>query len=128
MRRTYEWFCDELVTRLAEEGGLTDDVLAEAALCIFMDLRRATPEAERAAGLRKARTLLRRPDVRERIGDLYERRDFTVLDAVALHIGHMRGTIAGEASRKASWPALKAYLDMVLPQEPYEVNRRILRS
>ena len=125
MRRTYELFCDQIVRGLREAGELTDDVMAKAALASFMNLERKTPEAERAAALRKARRLLRRPDVRERLGDLYESRGFSILDAIDMHVWHIRGTAPGQDG-EASYQALKDFEKMVLPQQPTRIDQRVL--
>ncbi len=143
MRRRYEWFCERVVVRSAEEGGLTDDVLAEAAHDAFKNLRRREPDAERAAALDKARSLLRRPDIQEQLESVYETRGFTIIDAVAKHIEHIKGVPMAALDRdghpvldadgkpivvrdKPSWPALKAYLDLVLPTPAKQVDSRVV--
>jgi hypothetical protein len=79
---------------------------------------------------------LRDPGVRELVESAYgERGDFTVLDAISKHVEHIKGQPyyvrikdGPEKDRlvtlrkPGSWPALKAYLDMVLPQPVKKVG------
>ena len=110
MRARWVKFCDEVVERAAEAGGLSDEVLIGAEKASFTRLHGIPSDAH---ALAKAKSLLALSAIRERIGEriglLYEERGFTLLDAVDKHIAHMN---------EGSWPALDRFLRMIMPSEP----------
>ncbi len=143
VRKRYKWFCERVVVRSAEEGRLTDDVLIEAAQDVFKNLGRREPDTERTAALDKAHSLLRRPDIQKQLESVYETRGFTIIDAVAKHVEHIRGVPMAATDKdgkpifdgdgkpivvraKPSWPALKAYFDMVLPKPAKQTDARVV--
>jgi hypothetical protein len=116
-------FCASLIRRTAESGKLTDNVLADAALDAYSLVNRP-------AALRKAHEKLRKPEIQERIGDVFESCEFDVIEAVDLHVKHIRGEIEREVMYKGSdgnpafvkmkngpsLAALLAYERITLPQ------------
>jgi len=114
MNRRGEHFCDSLVGRVARSGKLDEDVLVEAVRDAFL-----VPH-ERKAAIRKARLLLRKPNIRDRIAHVYEARGFNLGEAVDLHIKHIKGD--ADPRLPPSYSALKDFLTMVLPKEPKTLN------
>lgn len=135
VRRNYLFFCDSVVTRARQRGKLDDDVLAEAALDVFMNLERKNDEAEKKAALRKANRLMRRPDIKDRISQIFRIRGFSIVDATDQLIEHIQGASVpardsqgnimlhrdtGEpimVRQEPNLQALLAYFKMVLPVE-----------
>jgi hypothetical protein len=124
MRLRDQSFCESLIRRTAAARKLTDEVLTDAALDAYSLVNRP-------AALRKARVKLRKPEIQERLGTLFETvTQLDVLEAVRLHVKHIRGEIEREVMYKdsdgnpafvkvknaPSWPALAAYARMTLPQ------------
>lgn len=84
-----------------------------------------------AAVLVKVREKLRQPNICAALGDSYEERGFTEVDAIDAHIAHIRGieheVIDAKGERRAvkappSYPALRDYQRMVFPQEARRVQ------
>ena len=122
MRLRDQHFCESLIRRTAGAGKLTDEVLTDTALDAYSFVNRP-------AALREAREKLRKPEIQERIAEVYRSCDFDVLDAVEWHVKHIRGEIEerivttdseGRTTTTVrpgpSWPALAAYERMTLPQ------------
>lgn len=76
------------------------------------------PDTHRALMLKRAKRKMRKPDVRERIREVFELADFSVLDAVQMHVAHIRGT----APKNANYQALKDFEAMAFEQAPKTLN------
>jgi hypothetical protein len=124
---------------------MDDNVLIEAANDTWELPRFSKPlgvqePRNRAMQLRKAKSKLRKPDVRARIAEIYQDQGFDLVDALQMHVQHIRGTerivkdddgdvvlhpktgepiIVGE---KPNYQALKDYLGMVLPKSPTQIR------
>jgi hypothetical protein len=100
---------ENLIAVVAETGKLNDAAKVEALRRSWVHPPRSP---QRAVAIVDAK--LGNADVRELVRDLFEARGgFTVLDAIELHVAHIRGTLP---NLKPSWQALKAYEEMVLPR------------
>jgi hypothetical protein len=109
MRKRDRVLAENLLTVVAQTGRLDDAAKVEALRRSWVHPPRSP---KRAVAIVDAK--LGNPEVRELVQHLFEARgDFSVVDAIRLHVAHIRGTTP---IQKASWPALKAYLDIVLPK------------
>jgi hypothetical protein len=120
-RQRDRWLVDALIRAAARHGGqLTEDARHEA----VAEVHQNNPSRKRALAIVDKK--LRNPNIRQALADVYQGvADFTIGDAVELHVGHIRGlrhrAIYKDGSErdvieKPSWPALKAYEDLVFPQ------------
>jgi|HubBroStandDraft_4_1064222.scaffolds.fasta_scaffold00049_2 hypothetical protein len=122
MRKRDRILAENLIEVVAGTGKLDDDAKVEA-------LRRTWvhPPRSRKRAVEIVDRKLRDSDVREILYNVYgDLADFTLVDAIQLHAAHIMGTLEEEVitrkgeririRRPASYPALKAYLDMVLPK------------
>ena len=110
MRKRDRSLAENLIAVVAETGNFDDAAKVEA-------LRRSWVHPPRKPGRAVAivDAKLGNPEMRELVRELFEGHEgFTLLDAIDLHVAHIKGTIL---NRKPSWPALKFYLDMVLPRD-----------
>lgn len=104
MGRTNEWFVRSLLRRVAGGAAVDEGTLTEAGMDAWgMRMGNMTEGKARAVALRRAKRALRNPDVQARFTDLFELGGFSVNDAVAAHIEHIR---------TGNWPALKHYWDI----------------
>lgn len=101
MTRKERWFCDSLVRR-ACNSDFTESNMVLAALESFGFGYMSDEQAEKMA-LRRAKRLMKRPDIRARISGLFELGHFYVTDAVAAHVAHIRA---------GNYQALKDYWAM----------------
>lgn len=117
-RRRDREFADALVEAVQIEGSLNDNALVMAADATWEPPSFAKPENARKIMLAKAKRKLKRPDIRARIREVFELADFNVVDAVQMHIAHIRGN----APAGANYQALKDYEAMVFEQAPKTMN------
>src|SRR6185312_6357455 len=118
-RKREERFCQVLIREMqSREGGLCDEAMVNAVLESFGADSRLSDEKIEARALRRAKMLLRKGEVRERLGGIFELGNFTTMDAVHLHVAHMRGT----APAGANYQALRDYEKMVWPETPKTPN------
>lgn len=118
MRKRDEEFADNVVAAVQHVGALNDESLVMAADATYEPVFAASPAKHKALMLRKAKSKMRKPDVRERIRAVFELADFSVMDAVQMHVAHIRGT----APEKASYQALKDFEAMAFEQAPKTLN------
>ena len=111
-------FCDRLVIGAEAAGGLSDEVMVKA-------VSESYALVERKAQLRKAKKLLGMPGVQERCRDLFELVGFSVVDALQMHVEHIRGQAPGQEG-VANYQALKDFEKLTLPQQPTKIDQRVL--
>jgi hypothetical protein len=119
-------FCKLRIRRTTDAGQLTDEALPDSTLdeCSLVN---------RPAALRKARENY----ASQRFGSgsgMSTRAEFDVIEAVDLHVKHIRGEneqqVVGRGGdvvtlkNPPSYPALKAYRDMVLPKRANKFGAR----
>lgn len=93
----------------ANDGLLTEEVAAAAIGDAWEKSRHLKPKTAMEVVTHKLKT---NKNIREALGLIYEEfGDFTVEDAVKMHVAH----IYGDAPKRASYPALKDFVAMVLP-------------
>jgi hypothetical protein len=108
MRARDRVLAENLIAVVAETGKLDDRAKVEA---LSRSWIRPPKSAKRAVAIVNRK--LREAEMREVLSYVYDGlEEFTLGDAVRLHVAHIRGTLENS---KASWPALKAFLEMILP-------------
>jgi hypothetical protein len=122
------------------EGALTDEAMITATQSVFDGpghcFVKEGPRT-RALALAKARGLLKRTDIQERLSTIFESAgDFDVVEAVEIHVKHIRGEIEKQVLRpdgevvtvreKPSLSALLAYERMTLPQPASKVAATVV--
>jgi hypothetical protein len=124
MRKRDRVLLENLIVFVAETGKLDDGAKVEALKQTWVHPPRSP---KRAVAIVDAK--LRDRDVREAFLNIFELGEFTILDAISKHVEHIKGQPYcvrikdGSGKEKlvtlrkpGSWPALKAYFDMVLPR------------
>ncbi len=116
---------------------MNDEVLTEAALDAFEITPSPSADPvkiadERKRALRKAKSLLRKPHVKMRLAEIYELEKFDIMDAVRMHIKHIKGferQVVDERTGELmtvqdppNYAALKDYWKMTLPEAPKTLN------
>lgn len=94
-------------------------------------MRGKTPVGELEI-VRRMERFLADPDVQQAVRNVYEAKNFTLEDAVDMHVKHIRGEVTREEMAKdgsvvevklaPSYPALKDWLAVATPREPKRVN------
>jgi hypothetical protein len=118
---------DALLKAAARHGGqLTEGACFEA----VNEVHQRPVKASTAVAI--VRKKLANPNIRRALQDAYQyQADLTVLEAIDMHAKHVRGEITKQAVTKdgvidlkvaPSWPALKTFLDMTLPQPAKKVS------
>ena len=134
------WRDAVLVEKLIEEAALhgtelTEEICHNAIAKTWQNGACVKP----ARALAIVRKKLRNPNIRRALQDVYQGvADFSVIKAISKHVEHIEGaeyektfvTKNGEVIKetvrdKPSWPALKAYLEMALPQPAKKVQMDI---
>ena len=85
---------------------MTDDAAIDAYQDAFMVMGRDT-------ALRRAKILLRKKEIKQRIAEVYQLAEFDLLHGVELHI---------KAMREGNYQAIRDYLKMVMPEAPKQVQ------
>lgn len=113
MSRRERYFCDGLVRRVSNGADFGEKTLMLAALESF-GFGFMSDEVAEDRALRRAKRLLRRPDIRARISGLFENGHFFVTDAVTEHVKHIRS---------GNYQALKDYWAMTQGPIPKRVEK-----
>jgi hypothetical protein len=140
MRERYVRFCENLTREVAAaDGVLTPEAMVEAVQGTFNGPGKCysgeLPQAKTMA-LAKAKQLLKRGDIQERLSTIFEASGFDVVEAAELHVRHMRGEIdrqvhigGGEfvtVKKEPSLSALLAYEKMTMPQPASKVAATVV--
>lgn len=138
MRKRWENFCDQIVLEAGKNGGeITPQVVDAAMQRSFAPGRKGRSNKYLGGNrLKHGLDLLKLPDIQRRIGLIFEDQgDFSVTDAVKMHVDHIKGNIQREVVTKGgdvvkvnvppSLPALMAYEKMVLPQPAAEFRGKV---
>lgn len=156
MRRRDEQFVEALTRAVALGGGTLDDnkLIAAYLASHQLGIVRMTDEQERRKlALARAKEKLQLTDIREALREIYETVDFDIVEAVGLHVQHIRGleyevpvrdpktgitltrkneetleweTVTAKAKDKPNYDALKDYLKVTLPQPAVRIDKRVL--